>query len=81
MWLAHGVAALVTVLALHRGERLLQALAAVASAVVDWLSRVVLAPVLPAAPVRLRWVVRAAPRRVEPRLAGLRRRGPPLRVV
>ncbi|MFS2279434.1 hypothetical protein V2S04_01275 [Microbacterium sp. OR21] len=81
MWLAHGVAALVTVLALHRGERLLQALTAVASAVVDWLSRVVVAPVLPAAPLRLRWVVRAAPRRAEPRLAGLRRRGPPLRVV
>ncbi|MEV7632670.1 hypothetical protein AB0N64_09700 [Microbacterium sp. NPDC089318] len=81
MWVAHGIAAVVTVLALHRGERLLQALAAVASAVVDWLSRVVVVPALSAAPARLRWVVCAAPRRPEPRLTALRRRGPPLLVV
>jgi hypothetical protein len=81
MWIAHGVAALITVLALHRGERLLQALAAVASAVVAWLSRVVVVPALPDAPVRPRWAVRAAPSRAEPRLAALRRRGPPLLVV
>lgn len=82
MWVAHGIAAMITVLALHRGERLVQALVDLAFAVARWLSRaVVVAPVLPVAPARPRWTVLVAPLRAEPRLAALRRRGPPLPVV
>lgn len=82
MWVAHAIAAMITVLALHRGERLVQALVDLAFAVARWLSRaVVVAPVLPVAPARPRWTVLVAPLRAEPRLAALRRRGPPLPVV
>lgn len=82
MWVAHGVAAAITVLALHRGERLVQALAALASAVGRWISRAVVgAPALPLVPTRERWAVQPAPLRTEPRFACLRRRGPPLLVV
>lgn len=81
MWIAHAVAAVITVLALHRGERVLHALAAVASAVAQWLGRVVIAPAPLVGPARPRWIVRVAAQRTEPRLAALRRRGPPLHVV
>lgn len=82
MWLAHGIAALTTVVALHSGERLLQALSAVASSVARWLTRIdAVAPLPPVAPVRPRWAVLSAPRRSEPRLSTLHRRGPPLPVI
>lgn len=82
MWAAHVAAAAITVLALHRGERLVLALASLASAAARWLSRAVLdAPVLPVAPTRRRRAVLPVPLRAEPRLAALRRRGPPLPVV
>lgn len=82
MWLAHGIAALVTVVALHRGERLIQALTALASSVVRWLTRsVAVAPAVPAVPTRPRWALLPASPRAEPRLAALHRRGPPLNVV
>lgn len=82
MWFAHGIAAVITVVALHRGERLVQVLRSVASAVACWLTRPVAgAPALPAAPARPRWAVCTAPRRTEPRLSILHRRGPPLLVV
>ncbi|WP_313355629.1 hypothetical protein [Microbacterium sp.] len=82
MWVAHGVAAMITVIALHRGERLIQTLIALASAVVRWLTRAVaIAPALPAIPTRPRWVALTAPRRTDQQLSPLRRRGPPLRVV
>ncbi|MEV7619391.1 hypothetical protein AB0N59_04545 [Microbacterium sp. NPDC089321] len=82
MWVAHGIAAAITVLALHRGERLLQALTVLASVVARWISRaVVAAPALPLIPSRARWAVQPAPLRTEPRFACLKRRGPPLLVV
>ncbi|WP_193597340.1 hypothetical protein [Microbacterium sp. YJN-G] len=83
MWLAHGVAAVVTIVALHRGERILQALLAVASAVAVWLHRVVRVPVAvrPVMPGGIRFAVVAAPARDDPLLRSLRRRGPPLRLV
>lgn len=81
MWVAHAVAAAVTVLALHRGESLVQALAGIACAVARWLSRaIVVAHPLPVSPAGSRWVVLGAPLRAEPRLSALRR-GPPLLVV
>ncbi|WP_309066089.1 hypothetical protein [Microbacterium sp.] len=82
MWGAHVVAAVVTVAALHRGERILRALVAAASVVRAWLTRVCTAPV-PAAritPARPAWAVVPAPRRRAPHLGRLRHRGPPLPV-
>ncbi|PKI91500.1 hypothetical protein CW368_06125 [Actinomycetales bacterium SN12] len=82
MWAAHGVAAAITAVALHRGERLIQALAALASSVVRWLTRTVAgAPCLPAIPARPRWAVLSAPSCTELHLSSVHRRGPPLRVV
>ncbi|MEJ1089232.1 hypothetical protein WDU99_12995 [Microbacterium sp. Mu-80] len=83
MWVAHGVAAVLTVIALHRGERILRALLAAASDVAAWLRRavVVTALVRPAAPTRRRWVAVDAPRPRPRHLTALRRRGPPLRLI
>lgn len=83
MWLGHGAAAAVTIVALHRGERILQALLAVASAVAAWLHRAVRVPVgaRPVMPGGIRFAVVAAPARDDPLLRSLRRRGPPLRLV
>ena len=83
MWIAHGVAALLTVLALYRGERIVRALAAAASDLARWLGRAVLAGASPrpVAPVRGRWVVVSAPHPRDRHLAALRRRGPPFRLA
>lgn len=81
MWMWHGVAALFTVAALHRGEQAAYRLLELAHASVAWLRRR-LRVTLPVArtlrPITLRggvvtWFVRAAPQR-DSRL----RRGPPL---
>ncbi|MFD5226028.1 hypothetical protein ACFWHT_10455 [Microbacterium sp. NPDC058342] len=80
MWIAHLVAAALTVAVLHRGERIVGALLAVASAVAAWVRRAVpprAAPVLDH-PAGRRWALLPAPVRRNPPLAGLRRRGPPL---
>lgn len=83
MWVAHGIAAVLTIVALHRGERIVRALVAVASDVAAWLRRVVVAVVL--APVPLpagrRWASVRAPHPAVPHLTALRRRGPPLRLI
>ncbi|SJN17110.1 putative integral membrane protein [Microbacterium esteraromaticum] len=82
MWIAHGFAAIVTIIALHRGERIVRMLAAVASDVAAWLRRTVLVSILlhPAIPRRVRWRVTSAPRPIDPLRAAFRRRGPPLRL-
>lgn len=80
MWLAHVVAAAVTVLALHRGERIVRALASVASDVALWVSRAVRVVVF-ARPLELggqRWSVASETLPRDPHRAVLRRRGPPL---
>lgn len=78
MWVAHAVAAALTVLALHRGERLVHGLVAIANAIVGWLRRMLPTAVRPA-PVSVRplWSAHPAPRRENPTLSTLRRRGPP----
>jgi len=83
MWGAHAVAAVVTIGMLHRGEQLVRALLRAASDLRAWLGRVVLlpAPASVVRPVSARWAVVPAPRRRDPLLAGLRRRGPPLRLI
>ncbi|MFD5214244.1 hypothetical protein [Microbacterium sp. NPDC058345] len=83
MWGAHACAAVVTIVALHRGERLLQALLTAASAVRAWLRRTVRLPAPALVPRQgsTRWAVVLAPRRRDPLLSALRRRGPPLRLV
>ncbi|MFP1602691.1 hypothetical protein ACLD0U_08400 [Microbacterium sp. 2216-1] len=80
MWLAHVIAAAVTVLALHRGERIVRALASVASDVALWVRRAVRVVVL-ARPLERggqRWSVAADTLPRDPHRAVLRRRGPPL---
>lgn len=83
MWVAHGFAAVLTVVALHRGERILRALLAAASDIAAWLRRAVVVTVLvrPAVPTRGRWVAVDAPRPCARHLTALRRRGPPLRLI
>ena len=83
MWLAHGAAAVVTIALLHRGERVLHALLAVASAIAAWLRRAVLVAGIarPSTPPRLRWAVLTAPTLRDPGLGALRLRGPPQRLV
>ncbi|WP_298861274.1 hypothetical protein [Microbacterium sp.] len=79
MWIGHGIAAIVTISLLHRGELALHALLAVARAVAAWFSRAVpvLLPALEAEPVSIRWAMTPAPRRRESHLSALRWRGPP----
>ena len=85
MWGWHVFAGVVTVAAIHRGERIVAAMRTLAGELVDWLRRRLPASVLsplpdaPRAPVSAvtAWSVEDAPR-----LAPLRRRGPPaLRVL
>lgn len=83
MWAAHAIAAVLTVVSLHRGERIVRGLVAVASDVAAWLGRRALPPVGHAchiAALKRRWIVRAAPLRRDPLCAAMRRRGPPLLV-
>lgn len=81
MWLGHAVAALITVLALHRGERMLCALRDLAIQAVRWLRRrLERVLVLPRVSCSRRLVVRCAE---EARLEGallatLRGRAPPV---
>jgi hypothetical protein len=79
MWIGHGIAALVTIGLLHRGELAVHALLTVARAVAAWLSRIVpvALPALEAGPVSIRWTVICAPRVRGVHLSALRRRGPP----
>lgn len=85
MWLWHGVAAVVTIAALYRGERALVRLRDLALEAIGWARRRVLAIipqplVLPS--VRLMPVEAGRLRLPTPLLASLRRRGPPsFRVV
>ena len=82
MWAAHAAAAAVTVLVLHRGERTLEHLIALAARLAAWL-RIGIAAVPAAAPVVLRRTrsLRAASRgwSLHPLIqaASQRRRGPP----
>ncbi len=82
MWAAHAFAAIVTVALLHRGEQVVRALLAAASALLSWLSRASAVPggVSRVAPFRPAWEIVPAPRADSPHLAALRRRGPPLSV-
>ncbi|MGB3730660.1 hypothetical protein [Microbacterium sp.] len=79
MWIGHGIAALVTIGLLHRGELTLHTLLTVARAVAAWFSRAVplALPALQAEPVSIRWAMIRAPRRREAHLFVLRWRGPP----
>ncbi|MDT0157921.1 hypothetical protein Q9R19_09825 [Microbacterium sp. ARD32] len=80
MWLAHGAAAVLTVLLLHRGELIARALLALARDVRAWFARTVrpLEPVRIRPSLRPRWTALVAPRVQAVPLAGLRWRGPPL---
>lgn len=79
MWIGHGIAALVTIGLLHRGELTLHALLAVARTVAAWLARIVgvVSPAPVHARARVRWAVTVAPRVREVPLGALRWRGPP----
>jgi hypothetical protein len=83
MWSAHAIAAVLTVIALHRGELIVRALLTVASDLAAWLRRIVPAGVLVAldAPAQRRWAVTAAPVPRGPLRAQIHRRGPPLRLI
>lgn len=80
MWLGHAVAALVTVLALHRGERLALSLRQLATQAIRWLRRridaVLVRPGLPSAP-RVRGEFGMTAPVASVLLAALRGRGPP----
>lgn len=81
MWAAHGIAAILTVAALHRGERTLALLGRVARDVAAWLgrrTRILRAPARPvgAVPRPALDVVPVRPRRAVP-LSAVVRRGPP----
>lgn len=83
MWIAHGVAAVLTIVVLHRGELIVRALLTVASDLAAWLRRIVPTGILVAldVPALQRWVVITAPVRRGPFRAEIHRRGPPLRLV
>lgn len=83
MWASHALAALVTVLLLHRGEQTVHALSRVAAEVVAWARRIVAAPAAVPSPVvvRRRWATKSAPLRRDPLFSAMRRRGPPLRLI
>lgn len=82
MWIAHAGAAAITVLLLHRGEQLVRAVVRIAASIAGWLARTVIdGAVRPVPPSPRRWAVIPAPRRVEPGLTALRRRGPPSPVI
>lgn len=81
MWIAHGFAALVTIAALHRGERLVLAVRELAAFAVQWLRRRVDAALVPPAiqASTTRGDFRTAPSATSALLATLRGRGPPAR--
>ncbi|UWF78773.1 MULTISPECIES: hypothetical protein [Microbacterium] len=82
MWAGHAVAAALTVVLLYRGERIVHALRALASALAAWLGRPALVPARPhTAPRTPLPVAVPAPVRQDPPLRDLCRRGPPLRLV
>lgn len=83
MWIAHGVAAVLTIVALHRGELIVRALLVVASDLAAWLRRMVPTGVLVSLdmPALRHWVVTPAPVRREPFRAEIHRRGPPFRLI
>ncbi|MDQ0614783.1 hypothetical protein QF046_002424 [Microbacterium sp. W4I4] len=83
MWIAHGVAAVLTIVALHRGELIVRALLAVASDLATWLRRMVPTGILVALdlPALRHWIATPAPVRREPFRAEIHRRGPPLRLI
>jgi hypothetical protein len=80
---AHAIAAVLTIIALHRGELIVRALLTVASDLAAWLRRIVPTGILVAldVPALQRWVVITAPVRRGPFRAEIHRRGPPLRLV
>lgn len=83
MWIAHGIAAVLTIIVLHRGELIVRTLLSVASDLAVWLGRIVPAAVLvaPGEPLQRRWAMSAVP---VPRCrlrAQMHRRGPPLRLI
>ncbi|HTN55846.1 MAG TPA: hypothetical protein VLZ82_06650 [Microbacterium sp.] len=82
MWIAHGLAAAVTIAALHRGELLVRALLAAASDLTAWLRRIVPAVLVGFdIPAQRRWAVTRAPVPRDPLRGEVHRRGPPLRLV
>ena len=83
MWVSHALAALVTVVLLHRGERTVHALSSRAAELMAWARRVVAVRVLTPSPVviRRRWAITRAPLRRDPLRAVMPRRGPPLRLI
>lgn len=81
MWAAHLLAALLTIAALHRGERLVHALRGLAGRAVQWLRRRVdiaswFLPVR--GPLRLRGEFRVAAAAASAHLTALRDRAPPV---
>ncbi|MGR7916754.1 hypothetical protein ACU045_02220 [Microbacterium sp. MAHUQ-60] len=83
MWIAHGLAAALTIAALHRGELIVRALLSAASAIAAWVRRIVPTAVSVTLdiPARRRWAVACAPVPQDPLRAEIHRRGPPLRLV
>jgi len=83
MWIAHGIAAVVTIAVLHRGESIVRGLLVVASALSAWLRRALPADVVPvpALAAEQRWAAGIAPTRRDPLRGSVHRRGPPLLLV
>ncbi|GAA3936227.1 hypothetical protein [Microbacterium soli] len=83
MWVAHGVAAVLTIAVLHRGETLLAVLLRVAAVLAAWIRRAVPVGVGVSSDDRpsQRWAVVAAPVRRAPVQAAIHRRGPPPRLI
>lgn len=83
MWIAHALAATVTIMLLYRGEQAVHAVVEAASAVAAWLRRTVTVRVLAPLPVggSPRWMPVTAPLRGDPPHTPLSRRGPPLRLI
>lgn len=81
MWISHGIAAIITITALYRGERAVLRLREIARSIAAWAARTLGITALPA-PVRL---ARLRATRISlrapsagPALSSLQRRGPPL---
>ncbi|BDZ40119.1 hypothetical protein [Microbacterium suwonense] len=77
MWFGHLAAGVLTIVLLHRGELIVRALLAAASAVSAWLRRILLVPTRAQRPASRRWTVLVAPIIRRARLDAMRRRGPP----
>ncbi len=82
MWIAHGIAAVITIAMLHRGERALVALLNLAARLGSWVRRAVTRALTPLAPVgtgpRVAIATVDAPTPLGLRVGAVRRRGPPL---